>query len=306
VIDVVIVTANSRDMVLQCLESLSEPRIRMTVVVDNGSTDGTGEAIAAAFPSAEVVRAEQPEGLSSAFNRGAERGSGSLILFLNDDVLSAGGAIALLVESLENDRAAVAAAGRLVDPDTGATQIEYQPKCFPTSGTFLASLAGLHRLWPRNPWTGAHLRRPLDERETVPVDQPPGACLLVRREVFERIGGWDGGYSFWYEDVDLARRLWAEGSVLYVPAAVFRHVGGHSARRLSRAEVVERSYSGTLRYAAKHLGVGGRVVGAAFAFAATVKAPLVRRRDPQLAAAYGRVRKRALELALGTRSGIRA
>jgi hypothetical protein len=305
VIDAVIVTANSRDMVLRCLECLSEASTGSTVVVDNGSTDGTSEAIAAVFPSVEVARVDQPEGLSSAFNRGAERGSGSLILFLNDDVLTDEGAIALLAQALESDRAAVAAAGRLVDPQSGATQVEYQPRRFPTPATFLASLAGLHRLWPRNPWTGAHLRRPLDERETVPVDQPPGACLLVRREVFERIGGWDGGYYFWYEDVDLARRLWAEGPVLYVPAAVFRHVGGHSASRLSRAEVVERSYSGTLRYAGKHFGIGRRVVGVAFAFAATVKAPLVRRRDPQLAAAYGRVRKRALELALGTRPGVR-
>ena len=122
----------------------------------------------------------------------------------------------------------------------------------------------------------------------------------MRRGAFEQIGGWDDGYAFWYEDVDLARRLRSKGAVLYVPTAVFGHVGAYSARRLSRAEVVERSYTGTLRYAEKHLGARRRIVGAAFALAATVKAPLVKRRDPQLAATYRGVRRRALELALGS------
>jgi N-acetylglucosaminyl-diphospho-decaprenol L-rhamnosyltransferase len=271
-----------------------------TVVVDNGSMDGTAEAIAEGFPSVEVVRLEKPVGLASAFNRGAARSSSSLLLFLNDDILAAEGAIVRLAEALEANPDAVASTGRLVDPQSGSTQLEYQPKQFPTPLTFLASLAGLHRVWPHNPWTGAHLRRPLDERETVPVDQPSGACLLVRREAFEQIGGWDDGYTFWYEDVDLARRLWSKGAVLYVPAAVFGHVGGYSARRLSRAEVVERSYTGTLRYAEKHFGARRRIVGAAFALATSVKAPLVKRRDPQLAATYRRLRRRALELALGS------
>jgi N-acetylglucosaminyl-diphospho-decaprenol L-rhamnosyltransferase len=305
VIDVVVVTADSREMVLGCLRHLSEPRIAKTVVVDNGSVDGTAQAIAEGFPSVEVLRLEKPEGLASAFNRGAARGSSSLLLFLNDDILAAEGAIARLAESLEGNPDVVAVAGRLIDPQSGATQLEYQPKRFPTPMTFLSSLAGLHRVWPHNPWTGAHLRRPLDERETVRVDQPSGACLLVRREAFEQIGGWDDGYSFWYEDVDLARRLRSKGAVLYVPAAVFGHVGGYSARRLSRAEVVERSYTGTLRYAEKHLGARRRIVGAAFALTATVKAPLVKRRDPQLAAAYRRLRRQALELALGSRPGQR-
>jgi GT2 family glycosyltransferase len=298
VIDVVLVTADSREMVLDCLGHLSEPRIAKAVVVDNGSVDGTAEAVAEGFPSIEVVRLEEPEGLASAFNRGAAQGTSPLILFLNDDILAADGAVARLAESVEGDPGVVAAAGRLVDPESGATQLEYQPRLFPTPMTFLASLTGLPTVWPRNPWTGGHLRRPLDDGETVSVDQPSGACLLVRREVFEQINGWDDGYSFWYEDVDFARRLWTNGAVVYVPAAVFGHVGGHSARRLTRAEVVERSYMGSLRYAAKHLGARGRIVGAAFAVAATVRAPLVKRRDPQLAATYSRVRQRALELAL--------
>jgi hypothetical protein len=81
---------------------------------------------------------------------------------------------------------------------------------------------------------------------------------------------------------------------------VFRHVGGHSARRLSHAEVIERSYGGTLRYAEQHLGRGQqRLVGAAFALAGAVRSLSARRRDPALAEVYARVRRRAAALALG-------
>jgi N-acetylglucosaminyl-diphospho-decaprenol L-rhamnosyltransferase len=300
VIDVVVVTANSREIVLECLAHLDDPSVGRTIVVDNAGSDGSPAAIAEAFPASVVVRLNEPQSLSFAYNRGAEEGSAEFTLFLNDDVFACPGSIGGLVAALEQRPEAVAAAGRLVDPDDGSTQREYQPRRFPTLASFLASLAGVHKIWPGNPWTGSHLRAPLDEAETAAVDYAPGACLLVRRQTFEAAGGWDDRYAFWFEDVDLAQRLRRFGQVLYVPTAVFRHVGGHSGRRLSNAEVIRRSYSGTLRYGETHMtGWRRRVLGAAFAFSGAVKAPLAARRDPDLARAYRSVRKAALRLALG-------
>lgn len=299
-IDVVVVTADSKEVVLACLAELESPRLASVTVVDNGSIDGTETTVRGAFPGVELLRLAEPQGLSAAFNRGAERGSAPLVLFLNDDVLATKGSIEELEHALESDPGAVAAAGRLVNPKDGATQLEYQPKPFPTAATFVVSLAGLSRLWPENPWTGETLRHPLDEHATVVVDQPPGACLLVRRDVFEKIGGWDEGYAFWYEDVDLARRLWARGVVIYVPTAVYKHVGGHSARRLSRTEVIERSYGGILRYAGRYFGNWQRrLVGGTFAVTSLFLAVRVRRRDPELAKTYRQIGRRAAALALG-------
>ena len=299
-IDVVVVTADSKDMVLECLRELAAPEIATITVVDNGSRDDTAVAVGEALPSVRLVQLDAPQGLAAAFNRGAEQGQAPLVLFLNDDILANEGSIEGLAQALDRDEGAVAAAGRLVDPKDGSTQREYLPKTFPTAATFLASLSGLPRVWARNPWTGRHLRGELNEQATVVVDQPPGACLLVRREVFEAVGGWDERYAFWYEDVDLARRLKAHGNVIYVPTAVFKHVGGHSARRLSRAEVIERSYGGTFRYAASHFGRGQqRVVGAAFATTSAIRAFVARRRDPGLADMYRRTGRRAVDLFLG-------
>ena len=252
-IDAVIVTADSRAMVLDCLRHLESPLLLAVVVVDNGSTDGTADAVAESFPSVLVIRLEEPRGLAASYNIGARAGSAELVLFLNDDILADRGAIEVLDTSLRSTPNAVAAAGRMVDLDSGRTQFEYQPRQFPTVMRFVAAATGLDRLWRNNPWSGGHLRHPLRDDEVVKVDQPPGSCLLVRRQTFEQVGGWDDQFEFWFEDVDLARRLHDHGDVLYVPTAPFRHVGGHSARRLSRAEYVRRSVSwGAPRTREKH------------------------------------------------------
>lgn len=295
-IDVVVATRDSRDLVLECVDQLRSPRLQGVIVVDNGSVDGTKEALRAARPDVEVVRLERPEGLAYAYNRGAEAGSAELVLFLNDDVFASDESIATLEQTLAGRADAVASAGRLVEPDDGSTQVEYQPRSFPTLASFVATFAGLESLWPRNPITGGHRRRPLDDAQVVPVDYAPGACLLVRRSDLEAVGGWDERYAFWFEDVDLCRRLVERGTVLYVPTAPFAHVGGHSARRLSRGQLVARHYGGALIYGEKHFGPARQVgLGLLFGGVGGIRL-LASSRDPEQAGAYRVVLRRALGL----------
>jgi N-acetylglucosaminyl-diphospho-decaprenol L-rhamnosyltransferase len=301
-IDAVVVTQDSREIVLECLDHLRSPLLEKVVVVDNGSIDATAEAVAQRHPDARVLRLERSRGLAEPYNLGARAGSAEFVLFLNDDVLADDGAIERLEASLRSSPVAVAVAGRMVDPTSGQTQLEYQPRRFPTVMRFVAGFAGLERIWRTNPWSGGHRRNPLADDQVVTVEQPPGACLLVRRRVFEQVDGWDEQFEFWFEDVDLARRLREHGEVLYVPMASFRHIGGHSARRLSQAEIVRRSYRGALRYAGKHFTRPQQVaMGALFAFASGTRGLLFRRSNRELAGVYRRVAAEALALLLGKR-----
>ena len=257
-IDVVFLTWNSREQALTCVEHARDPElVERIVVVDNASTDGTADAVRAAHPDVTVIALEQGVGLAEALNMGAAQGSAPYVLYLNDDVFAEPGAIRTLLETLQSRPDAPAAGGRLVDPDL-ATQDQYRPRPFPTPATIVARLFGFERLWPRNPWTGTHLRRPLDDHTTVEVDQPAGACLLVRRPVVERTGGWDERYWFWYEDVDFARRLARHGVLLYVPRAPFRHVGGATARRLKAPAGHARYFYGVLQYSRTYFPRAGR------------------------------------------------
>jgi GT2 family glycosyltransferase len=121
--------------------------------------------------------------------------------------------------------------------------------------------------------------------------------LVVRRDIFELVGGWDSNFAFWYEDVDLARRLRSYGEVLYVPSAAFTHLGGHSAGRLSRAQVVSRHYRGALLYAAKHFRAPSRIgAGLLYAVVAAVRVPFA---DGESRKAYVRVLRNGLRTAVG-------
>ena len=286
-IDVVVATRDSRELVLRCVEHLRSPLLERVLVVDNGSNDGTAEALRDSRPEVELVRLDEPQGLSFAYNRGAAAGSGELILFLNDDVFASDDGISVLASALQTHSTAVAASGRLVDPHDGRTQKEYLPRPFPGSVALAASLVGRSR--PPMEIEGS---------AAVAVDQPPGACLLVRRRAFEAVGRWHEEYEFWFEDVDLARRLAAVGDVLFVPAAAFPHIGGASAGRLSQAEVVARHYRGALLYAERHLGAGGRAITAP-AYALASAARLVTARDAEARRAYSRVLRDATRVALG-------
>ncbi|MEY2516057.1 MAG: N-acetylglucosaminyl-diphospho-decaprenol L-rhamnosyltransferase [bacterium] len=299
-IDAVFLTYNARDTALECVAHLQEPEIASVVVVDNASSDGTADAIRAAHPGVTVIALTEPTGLAAALNRGAELGSAPFVLYLNDDAFATPGAIRLLLDTLQARDDAVAAGGRLVDPGDLRTQDRYRPQPFPNPATVVARLFGLERLWPHNPWTGKHLRRMLDDETTVEVDQPAGACMLVRRPVTERIGGWDERYWFWYEDVDFSRRLAPHGTQLYVPSAPFRHVGGATAKRLNVAAGHARYFYGALQYAHTHFSRGGRaVVALAMLVVALVRAALSVRRDRAAVKIYLGAARGALALVAG-------
>ena len=283
-VDAVVVTWNSRETALRCLEHLAAVPVKGIFLVDNASADGTADAVRSGHPGVELVALEKEHGLAAAYNRGAARGSAPLVLFLNDDVFVDDQAVRALVAALEGRRSAVAAAGRLVDPEDGSTQTEYLPQPFPTLASLAAMLAGRKRASAEP-----------NDVEPVVVDQPPGACLLVRRVPFDDAGRWDEDFEFWFEDVDLARRLKARGEVLYVPAARVAHAGGQSARRLSRAQVVSRHYRGALLYAYKHFPASKRTA-AGLLYAVTGAVRLISR-DPVARRAYRTVLRNGLRVA---------
>lgn len=298
-VDAVVLTNTSRDQVLTCIEHLRDPAIASIVVVDNASADDTVAAIGAAHPDVRIVALDAPTGIAAALNRGAEAGTAPFVLYLNDDVFAAPGAIRRLLDALLARDDAVAAGGRLCERDLG-TQDRYRPRPFPSPAVVVARLLGLDRAWPRNPLTGGHLRHPLDDRTTVVVDQPAGACLLVHRPIVERVGGWDERYWFWYEDVDLSRRLARHGTQLYVPAAAFRHIGGATVGRMYRPEGHRCTFHGILLYSKTHFSAPGRVfVALALVAIASGRMLATLRSDRTAARIYAATLREALSLLAG-------
>ena len=150
------------------------------------------------------------------------------MLFLNSDIVAKPGSVEGLRAALEADPGAVAAGGRLVDPGTFDTQARYRPRRFPSALSLAAVISGVEARWPGNPVSRRFHGLDLREDVTQAVAQPAAAALMVRREAFERVSGFDERFWFWFEDSDLLQRLSRLGGVLWVPTAPFEHLGGAS------------------------------------------------------------------------------
>jgi GT2 family glycosyltransferase len=112
----------------------------------------------------------------------------------------------------------------------------------------------LNRIWPGNPVNRRYRLLGQDYSKRFPVEQPAGAFLMIRRAVWQELGGFDEGfYPLWFEDVDFCRRIQQRGLKLYyVPEAVAKHTGGHSIPHLAVEMRRVYWYRSLLRYSSRH------------------------------------------------------
>ncbi len=255
-VDVVIVTRDTREMTLRCVRSaLAEAGDALDVrciVVDNASSDGTAAAIEAEPGPVELIANDDNAAYGRACNQGADAGTGEYVLILNSDITVRPGAIGALIGFLEASPRHVACGGRVVDPGTDLVQVGHAVRAFPRLPSQVAQMLGLERHWPSNPLSRRALGLDLDYERTQDVDQPPGSCIAIRRPDFEAVGGFDEGFFYWYEDVDLCRRLVGRGRIAYVHDAPFEHVGSATFAGWGSPQRVRSWYGGVFRYFAKH------------------------------------------------------
>jgi N-acetylglucosaminyl-diphospho-decaprenol L-rhamnosyltransferase len=244
---VVIVTYNSAGMIERCLKSCGDLPV---VVVDNASRDTTCELVRQ-HTLATLVANPGNYGFAKAVNQGVTGLDTQLVLLLNPDTE--------LKSSIEDMETACLqagtglAGGQLTDED-GQPQRGFTVRRFPKASTLICEVLGINRLLPRNPLNRSY--RCLDQDLTRPaeVEQPPGAFLMFRREVWQRLGGFDTQfYPLWFEDVDFCKRARDLGlKIQYVPQVTALHQGGHSIAGLGWECREVYWYVSLLRYALKH------------------------------------------------------
>ena len=223
-----------------------------SVVVDNASQDGSLAFLdTAPHPGVTAVRNPVNRGFGPACNQGAAAASGRYLLFINPDCRMPEGALARLVAVLEANPD-VGMVGPLVLNSDGSEQRGCR-RYLPDPKRALMRVLGLHRPNAEGKVAGFDLTgTPLPEKPT-PVEAISGACLLIRRELFERLGGWDEGYFLHCEDLDLCMRVKRVGAtVLFVPDVSVSHVQGASSRGRPLF-VLWHKHRGMWRYYSKFL-----------------------------------------------------
>jgi GT2 family glycosyltransferase len=245
---IVIVTYFSEAEIGPCLDAVLGAGADV-VVVDNASRDGTAAEVERR--GVRLIANRVNVGFAAAVNQGVTVLKSSYLLLLNPDAVLQGG-LERLREACDLPGAA-AAGGRLVGPN-GQLQLGFMVRALPTPAALILEALLLNRIWPNNPVNRRYRALGLDYTKRAAVEQPAGAFLMIRRDVWEQLGGFDEGFRpLWFEDVDYCRRAMDRGYILYYePAAVALHTGGHSISKIAVELRPVYWYSNLIRYAAKH------------------------------------------------------
>jgi N-acetylglucosaminyl-diphospho-decaprenol L-rhamnosyltransferase len=248
----IVVTYNSAGQIGPCLEALRKSDRWQRIVVDNASRDDTIERAQEADPAACVVKNAKNSGFAAAANQGARLASGDILLFLNPDAIAQPDALDALANALE--QGSVGAVGGALSRYCGEVDRGFCVRRFPTLPSMAAEILLLNHIWPSNPLNRNYRCLDLDYATLQDVDQPAGACLAVKREVWASVGGFDESFfPIWFEDVDLCLRIRAQNwNIRYCPSARFLHSGGHSVNRLPIGDRQIFWYRNLLRYWQKH------------------------------------------------------
>jgi GT2 family glycosyltransferase len=237
-LSIVIVTWNAREVLLDCLDSIhreilsraDEGRIETeTLVVDNGSRDGSVAAVRERHPWAEVIALPENIGFAAGNNVGLRRAKGRHAVLLNSDTVVLPDALERCVRYLDAHPEVGAAGLQLLNPDRSKQNCIHN---FPSLQTEILPKGLLETFFPRRyPSKRYHHPAPIE------VEAVLGACLFVRREVLESVGLLPEDYFFFLEETDwcfqIARAGWR---VVHIPDARVIHIFGASTKKKVPAE----------------------------------------------------------------------
>jgi N-acetylglucosaminyl-diphospho-decaprenol L-rhamnosyltransferase len=251
-VSVVIVSHNTRDLTLACIESLYAQTPNLTlqvIVVDNASTDRSADAIRQRFEHVNVMEANGNLGFARANNLAALAAAGEYLLLLNPDTVVLDRAVERIVSFARQHPTAGLIGSRTLygDGTLNATSCFGLPSLW---GGFCRAI-GLSAMFESSP-----LFNPEDiggwRRDTVrAVGAVTGCCALIRRSLWEQLGGFDETFYMYSEDTDLSYRVWQSGlQCLHCPEAVIIHYGGRS--ETSRAGKIIKVFRARAQFMRKH------------------------------------------------------
>jgi hypothetical protein len=224
------------------------------IVVDNASTDGSVEMVKRMFPGVRLIVNTKNVGFGAANNIGVREAKGNNLLFLNPDTVVQEDTIKVMDEFLSTHPEAGLAGCKILNPN-GTLQLPCR-RSFPTPWVAFTKIVGLSAVFPRSSLFGKYNLTYLDPDQSYEVDSVSGSFIFVRRDLFERIGGFDEEFFMYGEDLDLCYRVQKRGAkTYYVHATQIIHYRGQSVRR-SDIDEVRLFYEAMRLFVRKHFERG--------------------------------------------------
>ena len=212
-VSVIVVNLNGRELLVDCLDSLvgqNYPQDQVEVVlVDNGSSDDSVAFVRETYPHVRVIEAGRNLGFAGGSNLGARNATGDYLALINNDARADPRWLRALVEALETRPAVACAASKILD---------WEGKTIDFVGPMMNLYGRAIQIDEGMPVTPGYYEQPRD------LLAPCGGAMMIRRDVFWQVGGFDETYFAYFEDLDLGWRLWLQGhQVLFVPQAIVHH-----------------------------------------------------------------------------------
>jgi len=255
-LSIVIVSWNTRELLRACLKAVQAEIAPLTTevfVVDNASADASAEMVGKDFPWVNLIANTRNLGFAAGNNQVLRTCTGAMVLLLNPDTELQPGAIKTLMEFLATHPKVGVVAPQLLNTDRS---IQRSCRRFPTFSGMLFELLGLSRLFPNNPRFRQYKMLDWNHDGEQEVDQPEGACLLIRREVLNEVGFLDEEFFMLFEEVDWCYRVKQHGwQIWFTPGAKVIHHYGQSIKQV-KAKMILSSHKGLFRYWKKHLRNG--------------------------------------------------
>lgn len=262
-LSVIVVSWNTRELLRACLASLKQELIALTgseelkdvevFVVDNASADQSAEMVAEAHPWVKLTANADNRGFAAGNNQALAHATGQFVLLLNPDTEIVPGALKTLLNFFDNHPKAGVVAPQLLNTDGS---IQRSCRAFPTFLGMVFELIGLSRMFPAGSSYGKKFREYKmldwnhdDERQ---VDQPEGACLMIKRQLLDEIGTLDEGFFMLFEEVDWCFRAKKAGwEIWFTPTAQVLHHYGQSIKQV-KVRMILSSHKGLYRFWHKH------------------------------------------------------
>ena len=257
-VSLVIVNWNTKEDLRRCLISIFETTPRdlslQVIVVDNNSQDRSAEMVAEMFPQVELIKLSSNVGLATGWNIAIKEARGNYIVLLNPDIQLQENCLRVLCEYLNTHPKVGGVGPRLID-EKGQVSTYGAYVRLPTLLQFMLFWTPLRFFSQKVLFLRRRLMGEIDPEVSQPVDQPPGAFLVLRKTLWNQIGGADASFFLYYEDVDLARRICDDGWPLwYVAEAEAIHKGGGTLNLLNDNARRLIFYTSACRYFDKHHG----------------------------------------------------
>jgi len=234
-LSIIIVNYNVKEFVLNLLGSISKASSNLSseiFVVDNASDDGSVEAVKEKYPSVTLIDNKKNIGFGAANNQALEKANGKYFLLINPDTIVREDTFSKMISFFEKNLNCGIAGCKVLNPD-GSLQLACR-RGFPGPWTSFTKVMGLSRIFPKSKLFARYNLTYLDENQTYEVDAISGAFMMLRKEVYQKIGGFDPQFFMYGEDLDLCYRTQKAGyKVYYVHDTEIIHYKGESTKRSS-------------------------------------------------------------------------